>query len=249
MAEITLGDYTGYLLLEMVRARELADAYSRSVAERYAADELLRFFSVPRFKVPKMELTVPVLISSARFNQTVHFDFPEDDFVAAIVSRSENVRTEVEMSRGGEIRRLPAPAPAPLRSSAVEKLARVLHAELVENPDPLRPQAIVAHRWGDVFRTTLAEARLLKYWEENEELHPLLGKSTDDVTGLVLGRTVVDRTEIENVLVDPQTNVVKNGSDPASVFTIKAELLEEGFYLRTVRDGGAEQETRIVEFE
>ena len=58
MPEVTLADYTGYILLELTKAREMADAYSREVAERYRNDPVLQHFSTPRFKIPKMELTI-----------------------------------------------------------------------------------------------------------------------------------------------------------------------------------------------
>ena len=56
------------------------------------------------------------------------------------------------------------------------------------------------------------------------------------------------RTEIENLLVNPETNVVKDGRSDTSVFTVKAELLEEGFFLRSVRDEDAQEVRTIVEF-
>ena len=61
--------------------------------------------------------------------------------------------------------------------------------------------------------------------------------------------TVVDRTPIQSLLVNPETNVVKNGSSDTSVFTLKAEMLEEGFFIRTVRDEATGQTRTVVEFE
>ncbi len=181
VTEITLGDYTGYILLEMIKAREMADTYSREVGERYAKDPLMRYFSVPRFKVPKMELTIPVLISGARFKQTVRFDLAIEEFLAIVASRVANVRKSVELSRGG--------GRVPDRIIEISRLATLSAA------DPKH------------------------------------------------------RTEIENLLVNPETNVVKDGSSDTSVFTVKAELLEEGFFLRSVRDEDAQEVRTIVEFE
>ena len=49
MAEITLADYAGYIFIEIVKAREMADRYSRALADVYAQDPVLKHFSVPRF--------------------------------------------------------------------------------------------------------------------------------------------------------------------------------------------------------
>ncbi len=251
VTEITLGDYTGYILLEMIKAREMADTYSREVGERYAKDPLMRYFSVPRFKVPKMELTIPVLISGARFKQTVRFDLAIEEFLAIVASRVANVRKSVELSRGGgrvpdriiEISRLAT------LSAAIDKLAREFHADLEANPEPLHPDTIVTTRWSQIFWKCLEEANLVDYYEQSDPKHTLLAVTTSSMLDLVRGRTVVGRTEIENLLVNPETNVVKDGSSDTSVFTVKAELLEEGFFLRSVRDEDAQEVRTIVEFE
>ena len=63
--EITLAEYTGHLFQEMVRARQMADAYSRQVALEYREDAILQHFAVPRFRIPKVQLTIPVLVEHA----------------------------------------------------------------------------------------------------------------------------------------------------------------------------------------
>jgi hypothetical protein len=67
--------------------------------------------------------------------------------------------------------------------------------------------------------------------------------------GTVTAHTVVDSTTIQSLLINPETNVVKHGSSDTSVFTIKAEMLEEGFFIRSVRDESTGQVSQIVEFE
>ncbi len=263
MAEITLGDYTGYILLEMIKAREMADAYSRAVAERYAADDVMRHFAVPRFKVPKMELTIPVLISGARFKQVVRFDFTEDDFVRAMQARAAEVRTRLLIRRRPGID-LPGPigplTPGPVvralparEVKSVEALAKDFYEQLVTNADPLRSEHIVTVMWDRIFWSALGvekpEAEKPGEVGAKDPRAELLAETTREVLELVESRTVIDKTAIDSLLINPETNVVKNGSSDSSVFTVSAELLEEAFYLRTVREEGTEQVTTIVEFE
>jgi hypothetical protein len=249
MAEITLGDYAGYIFTEMVKAREAADAYSRALAVRYRDDEVLQHFSVPRFKTPKIDVTVPVLISGARFRQTVRFTEPENAFVSWIGQRADAVRTEVALSQGGFPRSGPARLVDAVPTPGVEKAAHAFYSRLVDNADPSAPGAIVAESWREVFRAVLAGARLLTYWLEHDERADLLTRSTNEVLEHVRSRTVVSATAIESLLVNPETNVVKGGSDENSVFVVSAELLEEGFYLHSVKDEDTGVVTQVVEFD
>lgn len=57
-----LGDYIGHLLSEMTIARMQADLESVRVAELYASHPLLRFMPVPHFRLPEMDIDVPVVI-------------------------------------------------------------------------------------------------------------------------------------------------------------------------------------------
>jgi hypothetical protein len=65
----------------------------------------------------------------------------------------------------------------------------------------------------------------------------------------VTTNTVVDSTSIQSLLINPETNVVKSGSSDSSVFTIKAEMLEEGFFIRQIKDETTGQTRPVVEFE
>lgn len=248
MPDIRLGDYTGYLLQEMVRAREMADAYSRELAQRYADDPILRHFSVPRYLVPKLELTVPVLMSGVSLAQAVRFDFPPEEFIAAVVSRADDVRSSVELLRARRQGRLP-PDGWETSAGTVERLAKRFYEELAQNPDPLHPHGIVKAHWVEIFRAVLRQAELLEFYEREQPSQDLLDTSTQAVLQLVLRRTAVDRSTIEDVRVDPETNVVKTGGGEQTVFTIRAELQEEAFFLRWVRDEATEQVTPIVEFQ
>lgn len=248
MPDIRLGDYTGFLLQEMLRARELADAYSRSMAQKYAEDPVLRHFSVPRYLVPKLELTVPVLMSEVTFAQAARFVCPVEEFIASMVSRADDVRSTVELLRGRRSGRLP-PDRWERGVGSVDRLARRFHDELKSNADPLHPHGIVKAWWLDIFRTCLREADLLEFYEREEPSQDLLQTSTQDVLALVLRRTAVEQTVIEDVRVDPETNVVKNASSGDSLFTIRAELQEEAFFLRWVRNEKTEEVTPIVEYQ
>lgn len=267
MAEITLADYTGYIFLEIIKAREMADRHSRELAQRYAQDPVLQHFAVPRFKVPKMELTIPVLISGARFSQAIRFDMPQDKFVAYVMGRVTEVQGKVraggDIFRTGVIQPRPGPVTIPrgreatkgrraravARGPTLEQLALEFHNILANNPDPSQPGGIVRELWTRMFQQALIESDLVADYRKFYPNNDLFKSSLDDVMGTVTAHTVVDSTTIQSLLINPETNVVKQGSSDTSVFTIKAEMLEEGFFIRSVRDESTGQVSQIVEFE
>ena len=57
-----LGDYIGHLLSEITIARMRADIEAVRVAELYADHPLLRNMPVPRFRMPNVEMDVPVVV-------------------------------------------------------------------------------------------------------------------------------------------------------------------------------------------
>jgi hypothetical protein len=245
MAEVTLRDYAGFILTELIQAREMADRYSRSVAERYAQDPVMRHFSVPRFKLPKIDLTIPILVSGARFSEAVRLDLPEGEFDSFVANRVAEVTLAVERARTNGF---PEAGP-PRESPAIGRLTRDFYGELMTNPQPRLPDPVVTRAWAEIFRTCLAERGLLEFYADWDPRRDLLTRTTRDVVDMVRQHTVVEQTLIESLLVDPETNVVKNGSSPTSVFTVNAELLEEGVFFRSVKDPDTGQSHTVVEFE
>lgn len=57
-----LGDYIGHLLSEVTIARMQADIEAVRVAELYASHPLLRNMPVPHFRLPNLDMEVPVVI-------------------------------------------------------------------------------------------------------------------------------------------------------------------------------------------
>lgn len=57
-----LGDYLGQLLSEITIARMQADIETVRVAELYAVHPLLRNMPVPRFRLPDIEIDVPIVV-------------------------------------------------------------------------------------------------------------------------------------------------------------------------------------------
>ncbi|MEE9441923.1 MAG: hypothetical protein V3V99_04580 [candidate division Zixibacteria bacterium] len=59
------GDFLGLILAEFTRARMNADIESVRIAKIYAGDPLLRNMPIPHFRLPNIEVDMPVVISEA----------------------------------------------------------------------------------------------------------------------------------------------------------------------------------------
>ena len=65
-----LGDYIGQLLSEITIARMQADIEAVRVAELYASHSLLRNMPVPHFRLPNVEMDVPVVVKQMEEERT-----------------------------------------------------------------------------------------------------------------------------------------------------------------------------------
>lgn len=61
---ITLKDYLGTIVAGINQARAMADFESAAIARRYAEDDILKRFSVPRMTMDDVEITVPVAVDA-----------------------------------------------------------------------------------------------------------------------------------------------------------------------------------------
>ncbi|SHF79193.1 hypothetical protein SAMN05444008_11265 [Cnuella takakiae] len=258
MAEVTLSDYVGYIFAEIVRARELADRESKRIAEIYEKDEVLRRFSVPRFKIPEMDLTIPVLVSGAKFSNTVSLVLERDAFRELLQAKINFViRTILIRKRpvvfGGIFK--PIDLNIPIKRVAAARAADngkdpvdEFYDQLVANPDPLHPESIIQDKWYEVFALRLQDAKLQEDYNKLFPNNDLYNQTLAEITEQVKASTVIAASRIQNLLVNPETNVVKNGSSDSSVFVVKAKITEEGLFVHTVKEGNGE-EKKVVEFE
>ncbi len=91
-----LGDYIGKLLSEITIARANADIESVRVAEMYNSHPLLRNFPVPRVRLPKIELTVPVMISDVEEDEQDVSSRDKVDDKTLVLTAEKSILEEVK---------------------------------------------------------------------------------------------------------------------------------------------------------
>jgi hypothetical protein len=266
MAEITLSNYVGFIFSEITKARDIADRHSRDIALIYAQDEILKNFSVPRFKIPKMDLTIPVLISGAKFSSVVSFVMKEEESKSYITNKINNVINTIKINKSGIKIDFTAITlnpilisrpfnPAIIRPRGIAKGATVedtideFYKKLDSNEDPSEPDNIIRVKWTEVFNQKIVENKLLEEYKKQNPNNELFNTSLAEVSAKIKADTIVTETKMKNLLVNPETNVVKTGSSESSVFTIAAQITEEGIFIRSVKDEESGTINQIVEFE
>jgi hypothetical protein len=255
MADITLADYTGYIFLEIIKARQMADLHSAELAKVYAQDPVLKYFSVPRFKIPRMELTIPVLISGAQFNQTLGFGLKEGEFVGFVYKVLNQAIQDLNVGLdkpGSGVKQFAFVdgGGANVAPAGTEGQARAFWAELNGHPELATSAPRVLEFWQRAFKTAIRELHQEEAVQTNGRVfEQLMSRPPEPLVETLKAKVVIATTKVQSLLINPETNVVKNGSSDTSVFTIKAEMLEEGFFVRTLKDEATGQETSVVEFE
>ncbi len=82
MAEIPLAELLGAMISGLVRGRAAADLEAVAIAERYRANPLMRHLAVPRFRIPEVTLSLPLVIAAAsppeQIQPAVDVHDPED---------------------------------------------------------------------------------------------------------------------------------------------------------------------------
>lgn len=287
MTQITLSDYVGFIFSEIVRARTITDAETKRIALLYKEDEILKNFSVPRFKIPEMELSIPVLVSGARFKSTMKFNVEQQPFTEYIKNKLDNAVQTILIKRSGIdksfeqiknsgldtpiLRSEEAPPEKFLAATAKSKKASAANTafaaavtttvvtlpalidnffrELGSNPDPSVPENIVQINWAKLFDKRISDAGLLADYRTYFPNGELFVQTRNEVLAWVKNNTVVMQSEIENLLVSPETQAVKDGSNETSVFTVKAKIVEDGVFIKEVVDKQGVVQERFVEFD
>ena len=69
-----LKDYLGSLIRDITYSRVIADQESANIAKMYETDDLLKYFSIPRMKIEKTELTIPICIDGLETKYYKNFE-------------------------------------------------------------------------------------------------------------------------------------------------------------------------------
>lgn len=236
MLEVTLAEYTSHLFQEVVRARQLSDLHSKSVARAYASDEVLQHFPVPRFRIPKVTLSIPVVVERATISQLGQVD--PDAIISDAIGGIQSMLRLVKQRR-------PVLKVKAFGEADRPDVAAFVHRVLAEH----QTMDLVAASQGlarSFLRSAVASG-VGRFVPDDQD------KQAAADVGLLIANLCrdalrIDRRGLDALYVNPLTAAVREGG-ATSVFTLTAELVEEGFYLRTIRDEESGTTRTVVEFD
>jgi hypothetical protein len=256
---ITLSEYLGFIFVEITNARVMADQESARIAELYSQNPMLEKFSVPRFKIPEMELSIPVVVSGAKFTNTLLFNDNVNNFNGQITNEIVIAIKKLQIKKGkinldfnvikDPVIFKPIDLKVPKRPIITSdspndiKVQEAVDTDILEFYNAIsesnhldKPEELVTLHYAKIFNARFEDKKLIKDYKENYPNNELFLESLANIQKYIKDKTIVSKTKIENLLVSPETNIINEEANDLSVFNIKAKITEEGIFVKTVRD-------------
>jgi hypothetical protein len=267
---ITLSEYLGFIFKEISIARKMADDNALAIAKQYAKDDLLKYFSAPRFKIPSLELKIPVAIAGARFTKIQKINIKAEIFSAFMMSELRKAEQSILLKKQGANSNNPTVVGAipvvPIRpfkpniigigspviskkeidkiSNLIESFFKLLSEEdIIDN---LENETKI--NCSQVFSAYIDEKRLTEDFKTHDANNTIFEAFRINTLKKIQENIVVIENKIENLLVDPETQKIKEQGSDISIFQINTTIVEDGFYVKSVTDD-KNNKIQIVEFE
>lgn len=230
---ITIGEYIGFLFKEITRARQYADAESVRIARLYAQDEVLQHFSVPRFKIPQMELSIPILVTDAKYQNIYRLKAVLESFEKtylkelSILTKKKEMVIEFSREMKAELQRVfkfidNEVATADLMS--YEELLRSIKQEIEKGTETILKPFQTA-------RLRLDQADILEL--------------NTNVFKYISHNLTIEKTTLSSVLINPETEMLKAGANQDILFRINAKIVEDGVFITKVQNANGKDITNV----
>lgn len=252
---ITVSQYLSFIFTEITRARVLADTESLRIADEYAKSPLMKYFSVPRFKIPEMELSIPMVIAGAQYNNIYLFTWPESDY-------QKLMQDYVRRFGSQFVKQIPVESP---EMKEVQAILRKSYADLSTLPNVQDLNQLINEKRIDVaeYIDMLVKALMNLYAniERIKDRQVIFTRITriqtqeelvaewKRVAQATLGENIrLQESVLRNLLISPETNIVKTEGTDISILQIRAKITEEGIFVNSVKNESGD-ETKVVDFE
>ncbi len=224
---IPLNTYIGAIVSQLTESRAAADLTTVSIAKTYEKDELLKNFSVPRFRASDVEVTIPVAIDTIEENVSREYDpIDNKEFNSRTyqslkeVSRKESFNRELSIT----LKKLIAN-----QSSVLEK-----DLKLGLNKDEVLKK----------YSNNLSE-HFIKITDNQDEKYKeqVVSKLTSDLTAHII-------TSRESVNIGATRVIVEADRlreiDPSKMIQIKIKLNEDGMEWHTDFDENGKEKSKLL---
>lgn len=247
-----LGDYIGHLLSEVTNARVQADLESVRIAEIYASHPLLRNMPVPHFRLPNVDLDVPVAISDMETAEDAEttdrvLNNMRESFVrvldfhvkSANFKLSEKDKDRIDRELDKKVLLLRKQPPTIKRAKALtvpekEKLARQLSVTTIT--DELISAAV-----------KVIEPQAKKEADGPERLQKMK-KDLNKAALMEFSKYLHENTRLNVFATSSELKEIARGSEPGSIMvTLRLSITEEAFEWSVAESEGEAREMLVPE--
>lgn len=226
-----LGDYIGYLLSEITIARMHADLEAVRIAELYSDHPLLRNMPIPHFRLPHVEMDIPVVVKQME-------EQPEEELPKGAPSLTD-MRNMFDTVVG----KILVEDSIRLKPDARKRLKLKMDRKIIDLYQP-REVAIDTNRVADELSKTasedLTETGGLIDPSRQPELEERLKKGA---------RTEFHklRKPIPRLHVLVTTSEIREAGPSENILRINLKITEEGFEWTTIESEGKRRDKLVIE--
>ena len=231
---ITISDYLGYLFNQVIHAKAMADAESVRVAQVYSKDEIMKHFPVPRFRLPELEMDIPIGVSKVALDElrtslNANELANKSSELLHIVLKTINAQKGFDNTVFDEIKKT--------LKEAFNRIAGLSTDQKV---------SFVSQNFGNfvgkVIKTSNTETN-------TDEVVSLQNSTTKDFMAFIQRKeTELQKSKLLDVFITPETFKMQTTESQSNLFRIKAKFVEEGFYMNSITDEKGNKKT-IIDFE
>lgn len=239
---ITLKDYIGKIYKEVTNAKVQSDIETLAIAQEYVQNPMLKHFSVPNIRIKNMELTIPVAVDKTesvvrdyteREVQQVYMNAFESTYLSFLPEKKDYFESiKLDLSNKAEL--------VAIDIAPQLQQARIEDLQLAQTPTTAEPAPD-----GETATRTESETSSttsgVKYAEITTKasvvfIEVAIGYVGDEIPRQEFETTISEKITAGLVLKSPQieelpviveTQQLKEINDPASMITIKVNIVDD----------------------
>ena len=222
-----LGDFIGELIGEVALARFRADAETARIAEIYASHELLKHFSVPRYRLPEVNIEVPAIFPE----EDVDTEMPGKLRPNQVLPLFESAFEQALVRQG-----ISTPPSAPWRKTLGSRINRELREILSSDLQP------TAEKIADKLLGAVGKVPKI-----SQEIKEALPKITKELRQDLIQRILAARASATRIQVIVSTASIREVSDPDRIVRLRLSLREDSVEWVTIETEQGSQQRLVPE--
>lgn len=260
---ITLKDYIGKIYKEVTNAKVQSDIETLAIAQEYAANPLLKHFSVPNIRIKNMELNIPVAVDKT---ESVVRDYTEREVKDIYMNAFESVYLSFLPTKKDYFESFKFDLSTKAEYMAVDATPQLQSARLQDVQLAQAQSAPTSDLQAETKETTeatsYAEPVGANYTIASSKAASLFTETAYGYVGgdiaqrefetalneNITAALVPKSPQIEELPVIVETQKLKLINDPASMITIKVNIIDDAMEWTTDVDG-AGNATQVLNYE